>query len=233
MPTTKTAASRTVASKTAGAKPVPAKLDLRRQYKSLYQPSAKQVQLVDVPPLQFAMVDGAIEPGCGPGTSPSFGAALEALYGISYTLKFALKQRPENPIDCTVMGLEALWWVEDGRFDISQPGNWHWTAMILQPDCITPEVFAEGRAALRKKKPSPAIDLLRLESFHEGLCVQVMHIGPYAEEPATVARMEAYAREQGYAMHRKHHEIYLGDPRRTAPAKLRTVLRHPVRKLDA
>jgi hypothetical protein len=207
--------------------PVP-KLDLRKMYKHLYQPSARQIELVDVPPLRFAMIDGAIEPGHSPGDSPSFQQAMEALYGISYTLKFASKRRTEDPIDYTVMPLEGLWWVEEGIFDIANPANWCWTAMIMQPEHITGAMFQEGLIALRQKKPNPALDRLRFEIFHEGLSIQVMHIGPYAEEPATIARMDAFAEEHSYMLHGKHHEIYLGDPRRAAPEKLRTVLRHPV-----
>ena len=206
------------------------KLDLRKTYKHLYQPSAKKVEVVEVPPLQFAMIDGEIEAGAGPGDSPSFQQALEALYGISYTLKFASKRRREDPIDYTVMALEGLWWVEEGEFDIANPSNWHWTAMILQPDHITEAMFGEALAQLGKKKPSPALDQLRLERFHEGLCLQIMHLGPYAEEPATVARIDAYAEANGYLLHGKHHEIYVGDPRRAAPDKLKTVLRHPVQR---
>jgi len=207
------------------------KIDLRKELKHLYAPSAKQVQLVDVPELQFAMIDGAIEPGSEPGLSPAFAEALQALYGISYTLKFMAKQRAEDPIDYTVMGMEALWWVEDGCFDIAVKDNWFWTAMILQPDFVTPEMFADGLAQLRKKRgDSPALGKLRLERWREGLCVQIMHIGPYSDEPATVARMEAFAQERGYRMAGKHHEIYLGDPRKAAPEKLKTVLRHPVER---
>ena len=209
------------------------KLDLRKTYKHLYQPSAKKVEVVDVPPLKFAMIDGAIEPGQAPGTSSAFQAAMGALYGISYTLKFASKLAKENPVDYTVMALEALWWVDDGRFDIADPSNWHWRALMLQPDHITPAMFAAGLDQLRKKRPNPAIDGLRLETFHEGLCVQTMHVGPYAEEPATVAKMETFARENGYAMAGRHHEIYLGDPRQAAPEKLKTVLRHGVSRANA
>jgi hypothetical protein len=207
------------------------KLDLRNQYKHLYLPSAKKPAIVDVPEFQFAMVDGVIEPGCSPGNSPSFQQAVEALYGISYTLKFMSKLRKENPIDYTVMALEGLWWVEDGQFDIQQPGNWKWTAMILQPDHITPALLQEALVQLKQKKPSPALDLLRLETFREGLCVQMMHIGPYSEEPASVAKLDAFASENGYSIALgKHHEIYLGDPRRADPARLKTVLRHPILK---
>ncbi|WP_423222502.1 GyrI-like domain-containing protein [Candidatus Amarolinea aalborgensis] len=205
------------------------KMDLRKELKYLYAPSARQVALVDVPEFQFAQIDGAIEPGQAPGTSPAFEQAMSALYGITYTLKFMSKQRADNPLDYTVMTLEGLWWVEEGEFNITQPGNWRWTVMILQPDHITPAMFAEGLAQLRKKRgDSPALDKLRLARFHEGLALQIMHIGPYANEPATIARMDAFAQENGYRMIGKHHEIYLGDPRNAAPEKLKTILRHPV-----
>jgi hypothetical protein len=206
-------------------------LDLRKELKQFYAPSAKQPQLIDVPPFQFAMIDGAIEPGMEPGNSPDFAAALEALYGISYTLKFMLKQRAVDPIDYPVMALEALWSVSDGEFAITRKDNWLWTAMILQPAIITPDIFAEGLAQLRKKRgDSPALARLRLESFHEGLSVQIMHLGPYSTEPATLERMHAFADANGYRLRERHHEIYLGDPRRSAPDKLKTVLRHPVEK---
>jgi hypothetical protein len=204
------------------------KLDLRKQYKHLYNPSAKKVSVVDVPPFQFAMIDGAIEVGQLPGDSPSYRQAVEALFGISYTLKFASKLRQQDPIDYTVMALEGLWWVENGEFDLTQPGGWHWTSMMMQPDHISGEMFLEAIGQLRAKRPNPALDKLRFETFHEGLSVQMMHVGPYSEEPATLAKMEAFARENGYAFRGKHHEIYIGDPTRAAPEKLKTVLRHPV-----
>jgi len=204
------------------------KLDLRKHFKNLYQPSAKLVEVVEIPPFQFAMIDGEIDPGVMPGDSPAFQQALEALYGISYTLKFASKLRKEDPIDYTVMALEGLWWVEDGVFDIRKADNWRWTAMIMQPDHINADIFQDGLEQMRRKKPSPAIDKLRLETFHEGLSIQIMHIGPYADEPGTIDKMDVFAKEHGYRMWGKHHEIYLGDPRRADPAKLKTVLRHPV-----
>ena len=211
-------------------------LDLKKQYKSLYMPSVKKVEIVQVPLLQFAMIDGAIEKGSEPGKSPSFAEATQALYGISYTLKFMLKKRKANAIDYPVMALEGLWWVEDGVFDITVKDNWFYTLMILQPDVITQQVFEEGLEQVRKKKgDSPALSMLRLNRFEEGVCVQTMHIGPYATEPATVERMRAYALENGYqdcvGLGGKHHEIYLGDPRKADPAKLKTVLRHPIEKV--
>jgi hypothetical protein len=206
------------------------KIDLHKQYKHLYSPSAKKVQVVDVPCFQFAMIDGEIEPGNGPGTSPVFRDAMEALYGISYTLKFMSKLRKDNPIDYTVMGLEGLWWVESGDFDITRPEGWRYTVMIMQPEHITHEMYQAALQHLRSKRGDrPAFARLRLEDFTEGTCIQIMHIGPYAQEMATIAVMDAFAQEQGYQLHGRHHEIYLGDPMRASPEKLKTILRHPIR----
>jgi len=211
-------------------------LDLKKDLKYLYQPSATKIEIVQVPNLQFAMIDGAIEKGSEPGKSPSFAEATQALYSISYTLKFMLKKRKTNAIDYPVMALEGLWWVEDGMFDITVKDNWFYTLMILQPDVITKDVFADGLEAIRKKKSDlPSLSKLKLASFEEGLCMQVMHIGPYATEPATIERMRAVALESGYrdrvGPNGKHHEIYLGDPRKADPSKLKTVLRHPLEKV--
>lgn len=206
-------------------------LDLRKTLKHLYNPSPKEPAIVEVPIFQFATAEGAIEPGMEPGTSPAFAAALEALYGISYTLKFMSKQRAQDPIDYGVMPLEALWSIEQGEFDIRKKDNWCWRAMIMQPDHITPEMFDAALGKLRKKRDGGAgLDLLKFGRFEEGLAVQVMHLGPYIEEPATLDRMRVYAEEQGYRLHNLHHEIYLGDPRRGTPEKLKTVLRHGVER---
>lgn len=211
-------------------------LDLKKELKYLYQPSAKKVELVKVPCLQFAMIEGAIEKGKEPGNSPAFQEATQALYSISYTLKFMLKKSKTNAMDYPVMALEGLWWVEDGMFDLTVKDNWLYTLMILQPEVITKDIFAEGLDQVRKKKgDSPVLTKLQLAEFEEGLCVQTMHIGPYATEPATVDHMRAFAIENGYrdrvGPNGKHHEIYLGDPRKADPAKLKTVLRHPVEKM--
>ena len=210
-------------------------LDLKKDLKRFYQPSAKKPEIITVPRFQFAMIDGAIEKGSEPGKSPAFAEATQAVYGISYTLKFMLKKRKANPIDYPVMALEGLWWVVDGKFDITVKDNWHYTLMILQPDAITPALFAEGLAEVKRKRgDSPYLSKLRLDHFQEGLSVQMMHVGPYATEPATLATMLAFAAEQGYhdrvGLDGKHHEIYLGDPRKADPLKLKTVLRHPVGK---
>lgn len=211
-------------------------IDLKKQFKHLYMPSPKKVEIIRVPRLQFAMIDGAIEKGSEPGKSPLFADATQALYGISYTLKFMLKKRKTNAIDYPVMALEGLWWVEDGVFDITVKDNWFYTLMILQPDVITKDIFDEGLEQVRRNRgDSPALSKLRLVNFEEGPCMQTMHVGPYASEPATVERMRAFAEEIGYrdgvGLGGKHHEIYLGDPRKADPAKLKTVLRHPVKKI--
>ncbi len=208
------------------------KLDLRKELKYLYAPSAKVVQVVDVPDFQFTMLDGEIEEGMMPGTSPSFRDAMGALYGISYTLKFMSKLGKGNPIDYPVMALEGLWWVEGAEFDITRPSGWKYTLMMMQPEHISMEMYLEGLAQMRKKRgDQPAFAKLRLERFREGLCIQMMHIGPYATEMGTIDKMVAFAGKNGYKLYGKHHEIYLGDPTKAAPEKLKTILRHQVRKV--
>lgn len=211
------------------------KLDLKKDFKHLYLPSAKAPQVVDVPALNFLMIDGIIEKGMEPGTSPLFEENMQALYGAAYTLKFMIKKHADNPVDYPVMPMEGLWWVEDGHFDITIKDNWFYTVMIMVPDLVTPDLFAEALAQMRKKKgDQPGFARLRLEPFWEGLCVQMMHIGPYASEPVTVKAMRAFMAENGYQdqveQGGKHHEIYLGDPRQAAPEKLKTILRHHVRE---
>jgi hypothetical protein len=204
-------------------------LDLKKELKVFYTSSPKKVEVVDVPRFNFLMVDGAIEPGEAPGSSPLFHENMQNLYGAAYTLKFMAKQRQKDPVDYPVMALEGLWWVKDGRFDIQVKDNWSYTLMILQPNLVTDEIFEQALAQLRKKKgDQPGFARLRLDSFEEGLCVQTMHIGPYATEPATVEKMDAFARENGYRMRGVHHEIYIGNPLRADPAKLKTILRHPI-----
>jgi hypothetical protein len=204
------------------------KLDLKKQYKHLYQPPANEVVVVEVPELLFAMLDGRIAPGETPSTSATFEDAVGALYGIAYTLKFISKKRETDPVDYGVMPLEGLWWADSGEFDPERSEPWNYTLLILQPDHVDEALFEEARRQLQRKKPHSAAGALRLERFHERLSIQTMHVGPYADEPRTLARMRAFAGANGYAYRGRHHEIYLGDPRRAAPEKLRTVLRQPV-----
>jgi hypothetical protein len=209
------------------------KIDLKKDLKAFYRPSAKKVSLIEVPEFKFIMTDGVIEKGMEPGTSPRYHEDLQAMYGAAYTLKFMIKKREENPIDYPVMALEGLWDVVDGVFDINVKDNWMYTSMILVPDVVTQDDFDEAILLLKNKKGDlPEFDRLRLDTYHEGLCVQTMHIGPYATEPETIAKMKNFMEENDLrdlvGEGGLHHEIYIGDPRRAAPEKLKTVLRHPV-----
>jgi hypothetical protein len=209
-----------------GRKTALAKKDLKKELQALYFPSPKEVGVVKVPAMSFAMIDGR----GNPNESEAFHESIETLYGISYTLKFMLK-KTGSP-DFVVMPLEALWWTnETGAFDYeSTKATWNWTSMILQPDFASRALFKVAMAKLKERKDPPALSKLRLERFAEGLSLQIMHIGPYSSERATIERLHTFARENGYRLTGKHHEIYLGDPRKTAPAKLKTVLRQPVKK---
>jgi hypothetical protein len=200
-----------------------ARIDLTRQSKELYT-AAAEPGLVHVPEFRFLMVDGHGDPN----TAAAYGQALEALYSVSYTLKFALKRAPA-PSDYRVMPLEGLWWVPDMRlFSIERKDDWDWTLMIRQPDEVDERLFEEAVQQAAAKKRLPAAPLLRLESFTEGAAAQVMHVGPYAEEGPTIQRLHAFIAEQGLERAGKHHEIYLSDPRRSAPERLKTVIRQPV-----
>ncbi len=206
------------------------KLDLKKELKYLYNPSPKAVEEVEVPGFKFAMLDGFIPAGVKVADSPEFMDAMTALYGIAYTLKFNTKLRKENPIDYSVMALEALWWVQGDEFEFGKVQDWFFTAMILQPAHISPEMFADALAQLKKKKPSPGLEKLRFAPFCEGRSVQVLHLGPYSAEPPTIERMKDYMKEHNLVRNGHHHEIYLGDPRRATPEKLRTILRQPVKE---
>ncbi len=205
---------------------MPAALDLTKTLKTLYAPSPKEPVIVEVPSFNYLMLDGAGDPN----TSPEYSAAVEALYQFSYTLKFAIKK--SGGTDYKVMPLEGLWWVEDmAEFSLQRKNDWLWTMMILQPEPVSVDWVVKTRAQLLAKKgASPLAGQVRFERYAEGACVQLMHIGPYAEEGPNIARMHALAHQQGYRLHGKHHEIYLSDPRRAAPEKMKTVLRQPIRR---
>ncbi len=206
------------------------KLDLKKQYRHLYLPSAKEVSYVDVPDLLFTMIDGELDAGELPGESETFTEIMGAMYSVSYTLKFMSKLDPGRPLDFTVMAMEGLWSTESGVFDWDVEEPWVYTLLMLQPDHITPDMFEKAVGQAEAKGPNPALREIRLERWEEGPAIQVMHIGPYSEEPATLERMEAFADQEGFEFRGRHHEIYLGDPRRAKPEKLKTVLRHPVRR---
>jgi hypothetical protein len=199
------------------------KIDLRKQLPHLWKASATKPVLVEVPALGFLMVDGEGDPN----TSAAFQEAIEALYGLSYTLKFTSKMG--GGADWKVMGLEGLWWADGPEaFRTRRKDEWRWTLMVAQPDVVTAEMVEAAAETLRQKKNPAALDRVRLERFEEGLSAQILHVGPYSEEGPTIERLQAFIRDEGHEPAGKHHEIYLSDARRTAPEKLKTLLRHPV-----
>ena len=203
------------------------KLDLKKLYKTLYNPSAKEFTILEIPPLKYLMVDGHGDPN----TAPAYAQAIQTLYGLAYTIKFHVKKTLEK--DFTVMGLEGLWWVPDmSHFSTSRKDDWDWTAIMLMPDFVDQEIFAEAKRQLIAKGKGPLAEIARLEAYEEGTCVQVMYFGLYANEGPTIAKMHAHAIENGYRLDGKHHEIYMNDARRVAPDKLKTIIRQPIRKVQ-
>lgn len=199
------------------------KLDLRVTYKQCYT-AGREPGLVDVPEFSFLAVDGHGDPN----TSAEYIEAVEALFAVSYALKFALKRGPRL-LDYGVMPLEGLWWVPDmSRFSVAHKSDWDWTIMIMQPDVVDADLVGTAIEQSTAKKDLPAARLLRLERYAEGLAAQIMHVGPYAAEEPTIQRLHTFIAERGYDLAGKHHEIYLGDPRRSAPERLRTIIRQPV-----
>ena len=198
------------------------KIDLKKTYKDLFS-ARRAPRLVDVPPLPYLMIDGQ-----GPPAGRAFQGAIGALYSTAFTMKFALKAagRP----DSVVAPLEALWWSDDPRaFDENRRDAWQWTSMVMQPEHVTETDLQATLAELsRKGKRIPAHDRLRLATLEEGRSVQLLYVGPYDEMGPAVAHLRAFAASEGYRPAGRHHDIYLSDPRRTAPERLKTILRQPV-----
>lgn len=206
--------------------------DYKKEYKEFYLPP-KKPQIITIPPMNFVAVQGKGDPNDPEG---EYQAAMELLYGIAYTIKMSYKgsHKLEGFFEYVVPPLEGLWHQPGvNSVDYAHKETFEWISMIRLPEFVTRGEFdwAVQEATAKKKK-----DFSRAEffSYNEGLCVQCMHIGPYDAEPETLRQMDIFAAEQGFttdfSKNRFHHEIYLGDPRRTAPEKLKTVLRHPVRK---
>jgi len=207
-------------------------IDYKKTEKDLYLPKTTP-SIIDVPEMTFIAIDGKGDPNAG----SEYAAAVGTLYGLSWAIKMGNK----SILEYVVPPLEGFWDVDDGFFRgggvvISDKGKLTWTSIIRQPDFVTEEVFEAAKASLARKKPDLDTSKARLVSIVEGLCVQALHIGPFDSEPATVALMDKYAAENGYAIDinrlRRHHEIYLSDPRKIAPEKMKTVLRHPIIKAD-
>ncbi|MCW4051111.1 MAG: GyrI-like domain-containing protein [Candidatus Bathyarchaeota archaeon] len=201
------------------------KIDLRKELKQYYSAKRKP-GLIDVPPGKFLSIIGK-----GAPDGEEYQAAIQALYGLSYTLKF--KSKAEGT-DYTVMGLEGLWWWDYPTItslnDAPLREEWNWKAMIRQPDFITEKMLEEISPEVKEKR-GPTVDRVVLEVLHEGLCAQVMHVGPYSEEGPTGELLHRFIVEQGYRMRGRHHEIYLSDPRRSKPENIKTILRQPVEKI--
>ena len=199
------------------------KTDVKKQL-GFYNAKKNKPEWVDLPALHYLMIDGK----GNPNTSKDFQDAIEALYSVSYTLKFMIKKGPAG-IDYGVMPLEALWWADDmNDFMTANKDNWFWTAMILQPDFITEAMVAEATKLAGARKEIHALDKLRFGAFKEGKCAQVLYTGPYADEGPTIQSLHEFIRADGHELKGKHHEIYLNDMRRTAPDKLKTIIRQPV-----
>lgn len=201
------------------------KIDLKKELKQLYNPSAKEVSVVEVPPISYLMIDGMGDPN----TSQEYMDSIEALYAVSYTLKFFAK-KGANPADYVVMPLEGLWWADNmAEFGVENKDMWKWTSMIMQPSFITGTMVIQAIEQVEKKKGLAALSRMRFEKYDEGLSAQIMHIGPYAAEAPTVRKLHKFIEDNGYSLRSKHHEIYLSDHRKTAPDKLKTIIRQPIK----
>jgi hypothetical protein len=200
------------------------KLDFKKELKHLYKPSHKEIKIVEVPKMNFLMIDGQGDPN----TAKEYGDAVEALFALSYALKFMIK-KSELQIDYGVMPLEGLWWVDDmSKFSIEDKSSWKWTSLMMQPEYVTRDLFMEALEQVKKKKNPAALPKVRFESFNEGRSAQTMHIGPFSEEGPTIERIHRFIHDNGFTRAGKHHEIYLTDIRRAAPEKWKTVIRQPI-----
>ena len=204
------------------------KLDFKKEWKHLYNPPKSTFTVIDVPKMQFLMVDGHGDPN----TAREYGEAIEALYGVAYKMKFISKKVLER--DYVVPPLEGLWWAEDmAAFSTARDkSQWDWTMMIMTPEWITGELFVDAIEQVRGGKNPAALDKVHLQDYQEGLSVQIMHIGSFDDEGPVLAEMhDEFIPANGYTENGKHHEIYLSDFRKVSPEKLKTVLRQPVRNL--
>jgi hypothetical protein len=202
-------------------------IDLKTQYKVLYsQPKGKH-SIIDVPELSFLSIEGHGDPNA----SVEYRSAVEALYAVAYGLKFSFKKRAKDPVDYPVMPLEGLWWVPDMRkFDLLKKDEWDWEMLILQPPVMTTAAVQEMKAQVGKKRELPALEKVHFLRHNEGLSAQVLHLGPYATEGPTIRGLHDFFESQGYKPIGHHHELYLGDPRKTEPSKLKTIIRQPICK---
>ncbi len=202
------------------------KIDFKKDFKTLYNAPAKGFAFVDVPALKYLMIDGMGDPN----TVPAFQVSIETLFSVAFTMKFSAKKAGVGP-EYTVPPLSGLWWCQGMEgFDPDKRELWRWTLMMAQPPHIENEMVLSAVSQLAGKGKQGLWEQIRLETLHEGLSVQTLYIGPYCEEAPTIAAMHRFVMENGYSLRGRHHEIYLSDPRRSTPGKLKTILRHPVSK---
>lgn len=200
------------------------KIDLRRQFKHLYQPSAKEIAEVQVPAFTFLMIDGQGDPN----TSIAYAQAVEALFSVSYAARFMVKKGPTQQ-DYAVMPLEGLWWADDlAAFGQGDRASWRWTMMIMQPSFVPQALLKTAMAEVGARKQLPGVARLRIEQFEEGTCAQILHVGPFSTEGPTIERLHAHI-EARSGLRGKHHEIYLTDIRRADPSRWKTVIRQPMK----
>ncbi len=203
------------------------KADLKKEFPNLYNPP-RDPHILEIPDMRFFMVDGTGYPV----DNPLYQEAMQLLYGASFTLKMSV-MKPTGK-DYVVPPLEGLWWADDMTvftdLYMERKDEWKWTSMIRIPDFVKEEQIKEALVLFKEKKNPSNFNKLRYETYAEGTVVQVLHLGPFSEEGPVIANMHKYAEEMGYLLHNKHHEIYLSDPRRTKPEKLRTVIRQPIKK---
>ena len=198
-------------------------VDLKKTLHPLYHASAQVVTELDIPPMNYLMIDGAGDPN----HSPAYTEAVEALFAVAYALKFKVK-KSELAVDYSVMPLEGLWWSDDmATFSVANKAGWLWTMLILQPPQITAALVADAVGEVRRKKRLPALPLLRFDTFSEGRSAQILHVGPFATEAPTIETLHRYIDARGQRRG-KHHEIYLSDIRRADPAKWKTIIRQPM-----
>lgn len=212
------------------------KLDYKKEFKDLYMPKNKP-SIIEVPPMNFIMIDGKGNPNEIDG---EYQCAVELLYALSYAIKMSKMgiYKPKGYFEYVVPPLEGLWWINDCKLDFTNKDEFNWTSMIRQPEFVTNEVFQWACSEVLKKKPHLDVSKAYFKTLNEGLCVQMMHIGSYDDEPKTIAQIENFIESnnlknaisalQSDGTIRRHHEIYLSDPRKTKPEKVKTIIRHPI-----
>ncbi len=200
------------------------KIDLKKQFAPCYTNPAGKITIITAPEFGYLAIDGKGDPN----TSINFQHAIETLYTVSYTLKFMVKKGGLE-IDYGVMPLEGQWYMENmAEFCMERKAEWLWTIMIMQPDFITEAMVKDAVIKAGEKKTLVSLPLLRFEKQCDGLSAQILHTGPYSEEVPTIKKLHAFIAENGYQLTGRHREIYLNDMRRTAPAKLKTIIRQPI-----